>query len=203
MTIWKLKTLLKIRVFAWRVGHELLLTNTKISSIRQDFSRDCPKCGASVETLVHALKDRQPARTILTLGGLDGRLLNKDYPYCIDWIEDVMCFLEKKVVADFITTLSDSWNNRNNYVFRGKEEEARVIWDRAKTLCQDFRIHNLINKLVLPITPTLKKWEKPLCRTVKINFDVTVFNNKTCFGVIVCDSNGFVLGGVATSKRRI
>lgn len=127
MTIWKLKTLPKIRVFAWRVGHELLPPNTKISSIRQDFSKDCPKCGASVETLVHALKDRQTARTILTLGGLDGRLLNKDYPYRIDWIEDVMCFLDKKVVTDFITTLSDSWNNRNNYVFRGKEEEARVI----------------------------------------------------------------------------
>ncbi|MBA0597708.1 hypothetical protein Gorai_007507, partial [Gossypium raimondii] len=167
MTIWKLKTLPKIQVFAWRVGHELLPTNTKISSIRQDFSRDCPKCGASVETLVHALKDRQTARTILTLGGLDGRLLNKDYPYYIDWIKDVMCFLDKKVVADFITTLSDSWNNRNNYVFRGKEEKAR----------------------------------KPLCRTVKKNFDVTVFNNKTCFGVIVCDSNGFVLGGGGDFKE--
>ncbi|MBA0568200.1 hypothetical protein Golob_005709, partial [Gossypium lobatum] len=140
-----------------------------------DFSRDCPKCGASVETLVHALKDRQTARTILTLGVLDGRLLNKDYPYCIDWIEDVICFLDKKVVVDFITTLSDSWNNRNNYVFRGKEEEARVIWDRAKLF--------------------------PLCRTVKINFDVIVFNNKTCFGVIVCNSNGFVLGGGGDFKE--
>ncbi|MBA0810516.1 hypothetical protein Gohar_002504, partial [Gossypium harknessii] len=166
-----------------------------------DFSRDCPKCGASAETLVHALNDHQTARTILTLSGLDGRLLNKDYPYCIDWIEDVMCFLDKKVVADFITMLSDSWNNRNNYVFHGKQEEARVIWDRAKTLSQDFRIHNLINKPVLPITPTLKKWEKPICRTVKINFDVTVFNNKTCFGVIVCDSNGFVLGGGGDFKE--
>ncbi|MBA0557223.1 hypothetical protein Golob_014302, partial [Gossypium lobatum] len=135
------------------------------------------------------------ARAILTLGGLDGRLLNKDYPYCIDWIKDVMCFLDKKVIADFITALWNSWNNRNNYVFYGKEEEARVIWDRAKNLCQDFRIHNLINKPVLPLTLALKKWEKPPCGTVKINFDATVFNNKTGFGVIVHDSDGFILGG--------
>ncbi|MBA0683189.1 hypothetical protein Goari_024863, partial [Gossypium aridum] len=79
--------------------------------------------------------------------------------------------------------------------FYGKEEEARVIWDRAKTLCQDFRIHNLINKPVLPLTLALKKWEKPPCGTVKINFDATVFNNKTGFGVIVHDSDGFILGG--------
>ncbi|KAA3477281.1 reverse transcriptase [Gossypium australe] len=169
--------------------HELLPTNTKISSIRQDFRRDCPRCGASVETLIHALKDCQAAQAILTLGGLDGRLLNKDYSYYIDWIEDVMCFLDKKVVADFITMLWDSWNNQNNYVFRGKEEEA------GQNSLLDFQIHNLVNKPVLPISPTLKKWEKPPCRTVKINFDVIVFTNKTCFGVIVRDSNVFVLGG--------
>ncbi|MBA0766573.1 hypothetical protein Gotri_015603 [Gossypium trilobum] len=141
--------------------------NAKISSIQQDFRKDCSKCGASAETLIHALKDCPTARAILTLGGLD----------------------------DFITTLWNSWNNRNNYVFCGKEEEGRVIWDRAKTLCQDFRIHNLVNKPVLPLTLTLKKWEKPPCGTVKINFDATVFNNKTGFGVIVHDSDGFILGG--------
>ncbi|MBA0586900.1 hypothetical protein Gorai_000042 [Gossypium raimondii] len=85
--------------------------NAKIFSIQQDFRKDCCKCGASAETLIHAFKDCPTARTILTLGGLDGRLLNKDYPYCIDWIKDVMCFLDKKVIADFITTLWNSWNN--------------------------------------------------------------------------------------------
>ncbi|MBA0649626.1 hypothetical protein Goklo_017171 [Gossypium klotzschianum] len=73
------------------------------------------------------------------------------------------------------------------------EEEAQVIWDRAKTLCQDFRIHNLVNKSVLPLTFALKKWEKPPYGTVKINFDAIVFNNKTGFGVIVHDSDGFIL----------
>ncbi|KAH1063893.1 hypothetical protein J1N35_028880 [Gossypium stocksii] len=54
-------------------------------------------------------------------------------------IKDVMLVLDKKAIADFITMLSNSWNNRNNYVFWGEEEEARVVWDRAKTLYQDFR----------------------------------------------------------------
>ncbi|KAH1107769.1 hypothetical protein J1N35_011537 [Gossypium stocksii] len=79
----------------------------------------------------------------LTIGGFNGRLLDKDYLCCIDWIEDVMHLLDKKVVLDFISILWHNWNNRNNYVFRGKEDEARVIWERAKTLCQDFLIYNM------------------------------------------------------------
>ncbi|MBA0676875.1 hypothetical protein Goari_018323 [Gossypium aridum] len=48
---------------------------------------------------------------------------------------------------------------------------------------------------MLPLTPAIKKWEKPPCGDVKINFDAIVFNNKIGFGVIICDSDGFVLGG--------
>ncbi|MBA0682102.1 hypothetical protein Goari_023848 [Gossypium aridum] len=59
--------------------HELLPTNVKISSICQDFRKECPRYGTSAETLIHALKDCPTARAILTLGRLDDRLLNKDY----------------------------------------------------------------------------------------------------------------------------
>ncbi|MFQ6634232.1 hypothetical protein Gotur_010241, partial [Gossypium turneri] len=145
--------------------------------------------------LVHTLKDCPIARAVLTFGGLDCRLLNKDYSSCIDWIEDAMRLLDKKAMANFITTLWNSWNNRNNYIFRGKKEASWIMWERAKTLSQDFRIHNMVNKPMLPLTTVLKKWVKPLSGFVKINFNATVFNDKTGFGVIVRDSDGFVLGG--------
>ncbi|MBA0750711.1 hypothetical protein Gogos_002102 [Gossypium gossypioides] len=78
-------------------------------------------------------------RAILVLRGLNNRLLVRDYSCWIAWIKDVMRVLDMKAVANIITMLWNSWNNRNNYVFRGKEDKARVIWDRAKTLCQDLR----------------------------------------------------------------
>ncbi|MBA0730731.1 hypothetical protein Golax_022806, partial [Gossypium laxum] len=143
--------------------------------------------------LVHAFKDCPTAWAILTLGGLDGRLHDKDYLYYRH--EDVMHILDRKAVADFIMTLWNSWNNRNNFVFHGKEDGAQIIWDRARTLFHDFQIHNLVNKPMLPLTPAIKKWEKLPCRDVKINFDAIVFKNKIGFGVIICDSDGFVLGG--------
>ncbi|MBA0875364.1 hypothetical protein Goshw_030304, partial [Gossypium schwendimanii] len=79
--------------------------------------------------------------------------------------------------------------------FRGKEEDARVIWVRIVTLSKDFRTHNMVNKPVLPLSPIPKKWEKPLRGTVKINFDAAVSKPKTGFGVIARDSEGFVIGG--------
>ncbi|KAH1063883.1 hypothetical protein J1N35_028870 [Gossypium stocksii] len=132
--LWKLNTLPKIRVFTWRVGHELLPTNAKIASIRQGFRQDYPRCGVDKETLIHALKDCSTARAILSVGGLDNKLLIKDYYCCIDWMEDLMRVLDKKATADFVTTLWNSWNNRNNFIFRGKEDDAHVVWERAKTL---------------------------------------------------------------------
>ncbi|KAH1122281.1 hypothetical protein J1N35_005441 [Gossypium stocksii] len=46
--------------------------------------------------------------------------------------------MERKAVEDFIMTLWNNWNNRKNFVFHGKEDEARVIWDSARMLCYDF-----------------------------------------------------------------
>ncbi|MBA0837909.1 hypothetical protein Goarm_010022 [Gossypium armourianum] len=67
--IWKLDTLPKIRVFTWRVGHEILPTNSKIATIRQGFDKGCPRCGAETETLLHVLKDCPTSRAVLSIGG--------------------------------------------------------------------------------------------------------------------------------------
>ncbi|KAH1122370.1 hypothetical protein J1N35_005530 [Gossypium stocksii] len=107
-------------------------------NLRLDFRRDCPRCSASAKTFVHALKDCSTTWAILTLGGLDGRLHDKDYLYYIDWLKNVIRILDRKAIEDFITTPWNSWSNRNNFVFRGKKDEAQVIWDKARTLFHDF-----------------------------------------------------------------
>ncbi|MBA0654025.1 hypothetical protein Goklo_021110 [Gossypium klotzschianum] len=75
--------------------------------------------------------------------------------------------------------------------------------DRAKTLSQDFLIHNLVNKPLLSLTPTCKRWEKPPCGFAKLNFDTSVKNNKTGYGVIFRDEDGFVIGGGGGFKDEI
>ncbi|MBA0878718.1 hypothetical protein Goshw_022500 [Gossypium schwendimanii] len=163
--------------------------------LKLGFRQDCPRCGAEKETLIHTLKDCPTARTILSIGGLDNKLLVKEYDCCIDWLEDVMHVLNKKATADFIIVLWNSWNNRNNFIFRGKEDNAQVVWERAKTLSHDFRIYNLMNDPIIPATPTCKIWEKPPRGYAKVNFDATINKNKTSYGFIIRDEEGFVIGG--------
>lgn len=108
-SIWKLDTLPKIQVFAWRVGHELLPTNVKISSIRNGFNQGCPRCGATNETLLHALRYCPISCEVLSIGGWDMSVMTKQYDSCVDWFENMMRILEKRAMADLITTL---WNCR-------------------------------------------------------------------------------------------
>lgn len=91
----------KIKVFSWRVGHEILRTYNKISLCRQNFVMKCPRCEAKEETFIHALKDCPSARAILTFGGLDNRLIEGNYSWCIDWLEDILRVMDLKAAADF------------------------------------------------------------------------------------------------------
>ncbi|MBA0791404.1 hypothetical protein Gohar_015983 [Gossypium harknessii] len=165
-TIWKLQTLPKTRIFCWRVAHDILPTYEKISTIRQEFKSDFPRCGACNETLIHTLKDCPTAREILVLGGLNNNL---------------------QLVIIHIGTIEIIF-------FRGKEEEANVVWERTATLCHDFRIHNLLNKPLLLVITADKKWTKPPHGIVKINFDATVLMKKMGYGMLARDSDDFVLG---------
>lgn len=90
--------------------------------------------------------------------GLDGRLLDNDHERCIDWLEEAMRLQDKKAFEDLITLLWNIWNNQNNYIFWGKDDEALVVWDHAKALSDDIRIHNLSNGPMIPKTLKLQRW---------------------------------------------
>ncbi|MBA0798704.1 hypothetical protein Gohar_009269 [Gossypium harknessii] len=82
----------------------------------------CQRCGADKETLIHAIKDCPTARETLVCGGLDDKLVRNEFDSCIDWLEATMRLLDKKAIEDFIILIWNSWNNRNNFTFCGKEE---------------------------------------------------------------------------------
>ncbi|KAG8481388.1 hypothetical protein CXB51_026145 [Gossypium anomalum] len=178
--IWKLDTLPKVRVFTWRVGHEILPTNEKIASIRHGFDKGCPRCGAETETLLHSLKDCPTSRAVLSLSGWPESTISKKYDHCIDWLEDMMRVLDRRAMVDLM----------------GKEEEAKIIWERASTLNKEFRICNSINEPLLSQNSAGQKWKKPSKGFIKINFDATVGENRIAYGMIIRDDEGFVLGGV-------
>ncbi|MFQ6655540.1 hypothetical protein Gotur_026056 [Gossypium turneri] len=157
-----------VSVGMWEMGEALISEMTIGGS--KEFKKDCPRCGACNGTLIHALKECLTA-------------------------QDVMRVLDLKAISNFITMFWNSWNNRNNFIFRGKKEDARVGWERAITLNQDFWIHHLVYNPLLPVSLIEKCWIKSPHDIVKINFDVVVSSEKLGFGMITRNLDGFVLGG--------
>lgn len=185
----------KIKIFSWRISHNILPTFDNIARICQGFQNICPRCKDKEETLIHAIKDCQKAREILAAGGLNNRLLTGEYTNCVDWLEDVFHKLDKKAAADFLTLLWNSWNDRNNMIFKWKMDEAVTVWERATMLSKDFRIYNLTEPAIIPPTLTIKEWRKPPSGYIKVNVDAAVINGSSGLGAIARDQDGFVIGG--------
>ncbi|MBA0717597.1 hypothetical protein Golax_005398 [Gossypium laxum] len=100
--------------------------------------------------------DTPTAQDILTFGGLDGRLLNKDYFCCIDWMENDIRLLDKKAMADFITTLWNSWNNRNNYFFEVRRKLLGLFRREPRLLVKTFKFTTWSTIQFYPSTPFLR-----------------------------------------------
>ncbi|KAH1113938.1 hypothetical protein J1N35_007316 [Gossypium stocksii] len=201
--IWKLKILPKTRVFAWRIGHGLLHTNVKLSSIKTHVDPVCSICRNGDETPLHALRDCPKACEVLIPSGFNNRLLTNSYEFCINWVEDSMRILDKMAFKDFISTLWNIWNSRNNAIFRGKEEDLYGIWECARKLNTDFRIHNLSSQPILPRVPKCYRWEKPPAGIIKVNVDAIVNSCGTSLGIIARDFDNFVLSGRASFTNKV
>ncbi|KAH1046712.1 hypothetical protein J1N35_037496 [Gossypium stocksii] len=109
------------------IGHNILPTFDNIARIRQGINNVCPRCKGTEEMLMHALKECLKAREILVAGGLNNGLLDGHYSNCIDWLEDMFHELDSKAAANFLTLFWNSWNDRNNMVFKGEMDEAVMI----------------------------------------------------------------------------
>ncbi|MBA0875913.1 hypothetical protein Goshw_023307 [Gossypium schwendimanii] len=103
--IWKLRILPKIKIFCWRIGHDILPTYENISKIRREFNSMCPHCGSEEESLIHALRDCPRAKAVLIHGGFENTLIEGNFGRYVDWIEEVAHSLDKKALSDFVTVL--------------------------------------------------------------------------------------------------
>ncbi|KAA3469415.1 reverse transcriptase [Gossypium australe] len=193
--IWKLKILPKIRIFGWRLGHDILPTYDKIANFRSELNSFCPRCGNDKETLIHALKDCPKARAVLEYGGFNNRLLEGVFVNCIDWVEKVARVLDKIAISNFLTVLWNIWNSKNYRIFQGAEMEAKVIWEKASALSHEFRIYNLMEVPMIPKSRMVANWKKPVFGVYKINIDASIKDKDVSFGLVARDCDGFVLGG--------
>lgn len=176
------------------MGHDLLPTNAKIASVNQAFDRSCPRCKTNYETLIQALRDCICSKNVLTHGCLDDRLLNSTWNDGVDWLEGAMRLLDKKAFECLLIVLWNIWNSRNNLLFRCRDEDPKIIWDRVVAFCQEFRLYNLTYPDMLHKSIRERKWSKHSVGTVKVNFDAAWKDGKADTGFLGRDTDGFVVG---------
>lgn len=128
----------KVRVFAWRLGHDLLPTNVKIANINPIFNRQCRRCKVADETAIHALRDCDYACATLTNGGIDNRIMSSTRNNAINWLEASMRWLDSKAFYCFMIIFLNIWNTRNNLVFKGEERDPKTTWEKAVLFSKDF-----------------------------------------------------------------
>lgn len=87
------------------------------------------------------------------------------------------------------------WNSRNNFLFKGKEEDARIIWERVRAFLEDFRLHNFFSFRLISRPRKRSKWTKPLADFIKINVYAACSNNNVGIGLLARDDDGLVLRG--------
>ncbi|KAK5819937.1 hypothetical protein PVK06_024972 [Gossypium arboreum] len=103
--------------------------------------------------------------------------------------------LDLKAFENFITVLWNIRNSHNNALFQGKEEDAQLIWEWARTLGDYFQIFNSSHVAMNPRPPRSHRLVKPLIDVIQINVDATIHDTTVGIGIIVRNSDGFVLGG--------
>lgn len=85
----------KLKVFAWRIGYNILLTSETIASINPTYSKLYPRCNNATEMLIHEIRDYDHAKVILRIEGIDGCILSSEWGIGIDWLESSMMLVSK------------------------------------------------------------------------------------------------------------
>ncbi|KAG8480937.1 hypothetical protein CXB51_025616 [Gossypium anomalum] len=150
-----------------------------ICALPISFYQVCHRRGTGDETIIHALRNCLKARML----------------------EDATRLLDLKAFENLIMVSWNVWNSRNNALFHGKKEDARLIWERARTLGDDFRNFNLSHVAMNLRPPNSHRWVKLSIDVIKISVDATIHDTVVGIGIIERDSDDFVLGGHACDNN--
>lgn len=136
-----------MRIFLWRVGHNLLPTNSKIDVVNPITNSLCLKCRVVEETLTYALSDCTKIKEVLIHGGVERRIFSSDWTTCIEWIESTIRLLDKSTFECFVMVLWNIWNTQNNLLCKACMDDPKVVWTERFSFA---RIFAFIISIFLP-----------------------------------------------------
>ncbi|KAL8475516.1 hypothetical protein ACS0TY_028246 [Phlomoides rotata] len=113
--VWGLNVIPKIRVFIWRVLHDILPMSINLTCRFVDVDTLCSRCGVEVESAEHALRDCSWVHAYWSSTSF-GPLLTNEQLHA--WVKRSLFSLDDERQCLLATTMWLIWSERNNWLFR-------------------------------------------------------------------------------------
>nr|KYP62996.1 Putative ribonuclease H protein At1g65750 family [Cajanus cajan] len=195
--LWNWRGPERIQTFLWRLAHNSLLTNDLRMHRGMTMDPLCPVCHDELETLIHAMRDCNVARSVW-INIFNGRLHTNFFT--MNW----MLWLEWNLLQQgdilFAVALDAIWTMRNNVVFRNIDPNVSslVVQIQARTSCinQAFSSPLKLNQgVVYNLLHSHISWTLPPTGAFKLNCDgaVVAGSGAACGGIIRDHHGSFVV----------
>ncbi|CAL1358763.1 unnamed protein product [Linum trigynum] len=169
--LWKLMIPPKIKIFLWRLAHEILPTNKNIESRNKEAAVECPFCHLE-ETHNHIFRECQWAIRIWSSSSFRPLFELEPNLSSSSWLCAVMDQVEDEVLEKLGIILWSIWNERNNKMFNRKKAEEWKVVGRALNYWEEYKAQHKLKKEEGP--KWKHTWEKPPAGWVKMNVDAAV-----------------------------
>ncbi|KAK6116069.1 hypothetical protein DH2020_008338 [Rehmannia glutinosa] len=195
--LWHLRVPPKVQTFVWRCIHGALPTFSNLMRKRTNLEPGCRRCGTTIETPEHALRDCQWASFLWAASPL--RIVpdeNLKRGTIADWINSIMDTKDQDLHDMFVMILWIAWHARNKFVYQNHQIDHKTCLDIAMHRLSEF--HSTVKdgaKISLDrVAVFSEKWIPPMEGFVKINCDTSIRENiGTGTGAIIRDNSGKAL----------
>uniref|UniRef100_A0A803P4T9 Uncharacterized protein n=1 Tax=Cannabis sativa TaxID=3483 RepID=A0A803P4T9_CANSA len=204
---WNLTLPPKIRIFVWKVLHNILPTAAALFKKKVLTSAECSLCASSWESIGHALFGCKHAKAIWRSSKFQLDFSRAQNMFNGDYLLNLSTVLSQPDFELMLCILWGIWTDRNKVVHGGTPRQPTAIVNYAVRFLEDFTRARKCSPPAAAIssefpatssTATVQqaaKWQPPQLNGFKMNVDAATNeeHKKLGIGALIRDHNGTVL----------
>ena len=197
-TLWKLHIPNKLKIFGWRVCHDILPTRENLvrKTIIED--RTYQLCTRGDETALHALWECSVAQDVWAGSIKKLQKESCDVHDIRQLVETLTHKLNLEETEPFFVQAWLIWSQRNLVLHGGMLQDPSRLVQRAADLLKEFKEAQV--QLVASLSaPRNSQWRPPAANGFKLNFDAAIFHDihASGFGAVIRNDSGEVMASIS------
>ncbi|XVE67054.1 hypothetical protein DITRI_Ditri08aG0129300 [Diplodiscus trichospermus] len=201
--LWRTKVPNKVRIFGWRLFHDILPTNGNLCKRKIIGSPICQRCREEDETALHAIKECKEADEIWRYHQQLSQWTNDQSATIEEWLKKIA---EQVTMEEFeagLVLMWTIWNCRNTEIKKGERRNPQLSARYAKDYLSEYKAAQF---------PTAGKnshqnnnWQAPDTDWIKVNFAGALNTVDGCggIGIVARDRTGAVMGTYQSRVRHV